>query len=255
MWTIASFQPTSFFSLRPANATTSGGKTLVTPTPFAIKMALLDVALRVYGQAMGEAWFPFIRDLQVAISLPEHLTVINTFIKILRPHKSGAKDIFGTGLEGPMGNTISYRELVHFGDMIRIAVQDNHQAKKKVNPPPLPLLFAQVSYLGKRGGFMQFTNLEEIDNLPQGFTRLNSKHDESFAVNGLMQLLDDCGGKMTFAHADVYSGKNMSVGKPNGRILTPIILPYRALRSSRTFTLYGRFPPKPQVTFQWYNAA
>ena len=246
MWTIASFQPTSFFSLRPANATTSGGKTLVTPTPFAIKMALLDVALRVYGQTMGEMWFPFIRDLQVAIALPDHLTVINTFIKILRPHKSGAKDTFGTGLEGSMGNTISYRELVHFGDEIRIAVQDNHQAKKKAEPPPLPQLLAQVNYLGKRGGFMQFTNMEEMDNLPQGFTRLNPKNDEPFVVNGLMQLLDDCGGKMTFAHADVYSGKNMSVGKPNGRILNPIIFPYRALRSSRSFTLYSRYGSEKQ---------
>ncbi len=47
MWLIATYQPTSLFSLRPANATTSGGKTLLTPTPFALKMALLDAAIRV----------------------------------------------------------------------------------------------------------------------------------------------------------------------------------------------------------------
>ncbi len=237
MWTIVSFQPTSFFSLRPANATTSGGKTLVTPTPYAIKMALLDVALRVYGQSQGETWFPYFRDLQIAVCLPKHLTVINTFVKILRPHKSGPKDTFGTGLEGPMGNTIAYRELVHFGGAIRIAAQ-NVGAKEGV--PPLPRLFSLIHYLGKRGGFMQFTQVEKTERLPDMFTRLNPGSDEPFSAHGLMQLLDDCGPKMTFAHVDVYSGKNISVGKPNGRILNPVILPYRIIRSSRSYSLYER---------------
>lgn len=240
MWTIASFQPTSLFSLRPANATTSGGKTLITPTPYAIKMALLDVALRIYGQPVGVAWFPFIRDLQIAIDLPDHLTVINTFVKILRPHKNGTKDTFGTGLEGPMGNTIAYRELVYFAGLVKIAVQPNHQAKMGIEPPMLPDLLAQIHYLGKRGGFMQFTQVEEAGELPERFTRLNRDGDEPFSIHGLMQLLDDCGPKMTFAHADVYDGQSISVGKPNGRTLTPIILPYHALRSSRSFTLYAR---------------
>ena len=58
MWTIARFASTSLFSLRPANATTSGGKSLLTPTPFAIKMSLLDVAIRVYGVEQGTRKVP-----------------------------------------------------------------------------------------------------------------------------------------------------------------------------------------------------
>ncbi|MBK8903491.1 MAG: hypothetical protein IPM53_20070 [Anaerolineaceae bacterium] len=238
MWIIASFEPTSLFSLRPANATTSGGKTLVTPTPYAIKMALLDAALRIYGQPVGSVWFPFIRDLQIAIALPNHLTVINTFVKILRPHKSGAKDTVGTGLEGPMGNTIAYRELVYFAGLVRIAIQPNHKVKKLTEIPPLLDLLAQIHYLGKRGGFMQFRQVEEAEELPERFTKLNRGSEEPFSIHGLMQLLDDCGPKMTFAHADVYDGKNISVGKPNGRILNPIILPYRLTKSSRAYSLY-----------------
>lgn len=237
MWTIASYQPTSLFSLRPANATTSGGKTLITPTPYAIKMALLDVALRVYGQPTGTAWFPTFRDLEVAVCLPQHLTVINTFVKILRPHKHGAKDTFGTGLEGPMGNTISYRELVHFAGQIEIAVQNKRESKIK---PPLPELLSQIHYLGKRGGFMQFTAVSTSQTFPSKFTILNPTQDEPFLANGMMQLLDDCGAKMTFDHADVYSSKNISVGKPNGRMLNSVILPYRASRSSRSYTLYEK---------------
>ena len=238
MWTIASFQPTSFFSLRPANATTSGGKTLITPTPYAVKMALLDVALRVYGQSSGEIWFPYLRDLQIAIDLPEHLTVINTFVKILRPHKGGkAKDTFGTGLEGRMGNTIAYREMVHFSGTMRIATQ---HIEEKAEHPPLPQLLSLIHYLGKRGGFMQFTNVEEVQSLPDMFTHLNPDNDKPFLAHGLMQILDDCGPEMTFAHANVYSDKTISVGKPNGRLLNPVILPYRLARSSRSYSLYER---------------
>src|SRR5512138_2786632 len=85
MWLIAEYCPSTFFSLRPANATTSGSKTLVTPTPFAVKMALLDAAIRVYGKIQGETWFPQLRDLVVAARLPKHLMIVKPFIKIRRP--------------------------------------------------------------------------------------------------------------------------------------------------------------------------
>ena len=49
MWVLATYQPTTFFSLKPSNATSSGGKTLLTPTPYAIKMGLLDAAIRTEG--------------------------------------------------------------------------------------------------------------------------------------------------------------------------------------------------------------
>lgn len=235
MWYVAEFQPTTFFSLRPANATTSGGKTLITPTPFAVKMALLDVAIRLYGRTAGETWFPRLRDLQVAVRLPDHLMVINTFIKILRPHKAGIKDTFGTGLAGPMGNTIAYRELVQFGGSLHLAIHDESQKGKL---PPLENLLPQIHYLGKRGSFMQFVGLLQIDTLPKVFTLLNPETGKPFSASGLLQLLDDCGPKMGFAHADVYNEKTIAVGKENGRLLKPVVLPYRPVRSSKAFTLY-----------------
>lgn len=233
MWLIAEHRPSTFFSLKPANATTSGGKTLVTPTPFALKMAVLDVAIRVYGREAGEAWFPHLRDLAVAARLPQHLTVVNTFIKIMRPHKSGPKDTFGTGIVGPMGNTIAYREFVQYGGALWLALETKDDV-------PLLRLLAQVNYLGKRGGFMQFAGWEEREALPGNFTRLNPAPGAPFHADGFLQMLDDCGPKMTFAHADIYSGKGLSLGKPNGRVLQPVVLPYRQAQSSRGFTLYER---------------
>lgn len=233
MWLIAEYRPSTFFSLRPANATTSGGKTLITPTPFAVKMALLDAAIRVYGKTQGETWFPQLRDLAVAARLPQHLTVVNTFIKIMRPHKNGPKDPFGTGIVGPMGNTIAYREFVQYGGALWLAFEMSGDA-------PLLELAAQINYLGKRGGFMQFAGWEEGETLPAGFTPLNPEPGAPFRSDGLLQMLDDCGSKMTFAHADIYSSKGISLDKPNGRILQPVVLPYRQVQSSRSFTLYER---------------
>ncbi|MCP4418053.1 MAG: hypothetical protein GY805_15630 [Chloroflexi bacterium] len=239
MWQIATYHSTALFSLRPYNATTSGGKTLITPTPFAFKMALLDAAIRVYGLENGKAWFPRLRDLKVAIRLPAHLIVNNTFIKILRPFKGGKpRDVFGTGLAGPMGNTIAYRELVHFGGPLEIAAFD---ASEKGQAPPVKSLLTQLHYLGKRGGFIQLQDFKQSELLPDSFTLLNPEPNRPFQVHGLLQMMDDCGPKMSFEHADVYQGKNtLSLNKPNGRVVQPVVLPYRPTRSSRAFTLYER---------------
>ena len=56
--------------------------------------------------------------------------------------------------------------------------------------------------------------------------------------NGTLQMLDDCGPQMTFDHADIYSGKRITLGKE--RILRHIVLPYRLARSSRGYSLYQR---------------
>ena len=235
MWHLAEYHPSALFSLRPANATTSGGKTLVAPTPFALKMALLDAAIRVYGRAAGERWFPVLRDLTIAVRLPPSLVVINTFVKILRPHKAGPKDTVGTGLAGPMGSTIASRELVHYGGPLSIALETSDR-----NDLPLPALLSHIHYLGKRGGFIQFLTYQQAETLPANHAILNPGPNAPFRLAGMMQVMDDCGPAMTFAHADIYSGKKLSLNKPDGRLLNPVVLPYRPVRYSRGFTLYAR---------------
>src|SRR5690349_18263648 len=106
MWTIATYVPVALFSLRSAAATSSGGKTLLCPTPFSLKMALLDALLRTQGQNSGDQWWPIIGNLRLRIRLPERIAVINTFTKIVRPKKNGASDDDGSGLITPLGRTI-----------------------------------------------------------------------------------------------------------------------------------------------------
>src|SRR5215813_12546664 len=45
-WLIADYEPISLFSLKSSQATSSVGVSLVIPTPYVIKMALVDAAFR-----------------------------------------------------------------------------------------------------------------------------------------------------------------------------------------------------------------
>lgn len=89
-WVIADYHPVSLFALRASFATTSGSKTLLTPTAFAIKMAILNASIQRAGLETGRARFPAIRDLRIAVELPVRITVIQSFAKVLRPPKHPA---------------------------------------------------------------------------------------------------------------------------------------------------------------------
>jgi hypothetical protein len=240
LWVTAKLTVNTFFSLKPASSTSSGGKTLLTPTPFALKMALLDVALRTLGQAEGEKLFPAIRDLRVAVRLPYSAIVNNTFIKILRPHKNGPKDVNGTGLLTPMGNTIAFREFVNFEDEMSLAFLSS---KNSLTGQLLASLLLQINYIGKRGSFVQWRDVPEEQNLSsehlleQGYVLL-TEPSTTFDSRGLLQMLDDCGPTMTFDHANIYSDKGIKLGKE--RLLHHVVLPYRLARSSKSYSYYER---------------
>jgi hypothetical protein len=239
MWTIAEYQPTALFSLRPATATTSGGKTLIVPSPFAIKMGLLDVAIRTLGFKQGKSLFTLIRDLDIAIRPSRWIVINKTFIKILRykeiKSKASEKETAILAAkrdrQWPYYRTIAYREYVHFSDNLSIAFQETPRETL------VPLL-TQINYFGKRGGFIQLQQPPEtMTNLPKDFTMLTRSIDGSFPL-GILQILDDFGEQMTFEHANIYHVKNMRAKVE--RIFHQVVLPYRAVRSSRSFTLYQR---------------
>jgi hypothetical protein len=239
MWILAEYMPVTLFSLKPAAATSSGGKTLLCPTPFAIKMALLDAALRTTAYDEAVTLWPVIRDLRIKLALPPQLSVINTFTKIVRPKKNGPSDDDGTGLITPLNRTIAYREYVSFGGNLNLALQ---LATGDRPPEPFVAVLAQINYLGKRGGFMQLlrhplvVDDEAIEAMHAWIVL--TEEQQTFAMGGTLQVLDDCGAKLTFQRANIYSGERITQGKE--RILRHIVLPYRVSRSSRNFTLYER---------------
>ncbi len=226
VWLKASYQPTTLFSLRPSWATSTGGKSLLLPSPYALKMALLDVALRTSGHAQGESAWPWIRDLQIGIQLPDQIVVTNLFAKILkmrrRPAPAGSVDA------GPFQKTIGYREYVFHPKPIHLAfgVVENQVRQ-------LQEWLMQINYLGKRGGFVQLLEIPETISGISHYTMLTTETNP-FPMYGLVQQLDDCETKMKFVEADIYNSK-----KPK-RISRHIILPYRLSKSSRSYSLYEK---------------
>ena len=239
MWTIAQYQPTTLFSLRPHTSTTSGGKSLIVPTPFAVKMALLDATIRSQGLAQGQRLFSAIRDLCVAVCLPRSIVVNNTFARVLRlkeiktkaNEKEAAASRAVAERQWPFQRTIAFREYVQFGGPLTLALSG--MTPEDLRPPLI-----QLNYLGKRGGFIQLLGRPEtVELLPHDFTTLTEDVQGSFPL-GLLQMVDDCGESLTFDQANVFNDAPIKVGKD--RVFHHVVLPYRLVRSSKGFTLYER---------------
>lgn len=241
LWLIARYQPTSLFSLKHGDATSTGGKSLLIPTPFAIRMALLDVAIRTEGIAVGPQAFERIKSLRLAIRPPDHAAVASIFVKVLKPER----DAEARGRE--MQQTIAFREYVHLSGELELACGAEIDTLATI-----ARWLPQVNYFGKRGSFYQLLEpprLVEVPDggLPAGFLAfpghdlLHEKPPSQFPL-GLIQRVDEWGEPLRFEQADVFNreGKaNIKVGRE--RLRMDVILPYRMVRASRGVALYERF--------------
>lgn len=162
-WLIAVYQPTALFSLKVSLATSSVGKTLVVPTPYSIKMAFVDAAFRT-GLSDSEC-VDFLRMLvgvDVRIAPPEGACVTHTFVKVRQEPKN-------PNPQHPYIDSIAYREVVHHRGMWRwafdLAAGDDTLAEHLV------LIAPHVSYIGKRGSFIQFLAFSRRSDLDSEFTQ------------------------------------------------------------------------------------
>jgi len=233
MWYTTTYQQVSLTSLKVSTATSTGGKSLLLPTPFALKMALLDVIIKTKGLSEGQALWPAIRGGQVAISGPERIAVSNTFTKILKPMKGKPTLDAETGLTRGMIKTIGFREYVFWqGNCSFAFAPAGHESEEWLQ------WLSTINYIGKRGGFIQALGAgAETEGLSGGYVSLCESMAQ-FSLNGTMQVMDDCSSEVSFEQIDIYSGKNMKVSKD--RLLRHIVLPYRIQRASRGYTLYER---------------
>jgi hypothetical protein len=162
-WLMAEYQPTALFSLKISLATSSVGKTLVVPTPYSIKMALVDAAFRA-GFSYEECadFLASLVAVDVRIAPPEAACVTHTFIKVRQESRD-------TDPLRPYIPNIAYREFVHYRGIWRwafdLATGDDTLAKHLVHVAP------HVAYIGKRGSFVQFVGLSRRRDLGPEFTQ------------------------------------------------------------------------------------
>ena len=239
LWVVADYDPVSLFSLRMSNTTSKGGKTLVVPTPYAVKMALIDACFRVEdGESAGStarSVFELLKRRRIRFLPPRHGVVQNTFVKVLDAERDG---------DLPFKQTIVYREFAAFsGGPLSIAVDAGGMTEG--GRALLRTLFWHINSLGKRGSFLQCLAVREIyGELPVGYSAtLQGGELVRPERYGMLQMLDDfgedlCKAKDGFDRISTYGEGTITLGKH--RVLATTALPYHVRSASKRHTWYER---------------
>lgn len=239
-WLAASYLPTAMFSLKDSQATSAAGKSLLVPSPYAVKTALIDVAVNWQGVAFAQAVFRWLGQLQVRSSPPQWACVTNAFIKVQRPweapKKAGADKVAAKALaiaegKAPWQPTIAFREYIQFEGELKVAFEVSNLAESERQT--LEELLLRLNMLGKRGGFMQWCGQANLDVLDATFVTHTGDNRQTLS-GAVMHYLDDYGPKMTWEKLSTFDP-----AKPD-RMVVSALVPYRMVRSGKRSTLYQR---------------
>jgi len=250
MWQIAIYRPAALFSLKIGVATATAAKSLFLPTPFAIRTALLDAAIRVDGLQHAESAFETLKSLGIAARPPEAVAVTNLFAKVQKPRRTdkpkGKKEEKQEEEEdataSAMIKSIAFREYVHLAGELALAFSGETDALTSLRG-----WLPHVNYFGKRGSFFQLVELSSVKEQVENFYMLDGMTMQGGQIVapmngafplGIIQLMDDWGESLTFEQLNIYTDERIRLGQE--RIRKSVILPYRLTRSSKSFSLYER---------------
>jgi len=244
IWLISRYDPVTLFSLRSTYATSKGGKTLLAPTPYSIKMALIDACFRAFPEKEAEAAarrvFNAIKAQPVRVKPPQECVVQNTFLRVLQAARDAEEGEEGSG---PFTRTIAYREFVFFKGQMEIAVGIDATSAADIE-----LLFPHINYFGKRGSQWQFLESSKHQGvLPVGFSLVTDEITlyplHIVGQYRVMEYLDDfgpklCSAKDGFERISTYHSGDIKLGVH--RILQSTLLPYERKAAGRHFAHYRR---------------
>lgn len=232
-WIVFRFAPVALFSLKMSRATSTAGKTLLTPTPYSVKMAFLDAALR---HGLVENPDMLVRHLAIAtlrIGIPQDACVTGT-IQSIRQERSDDEDkrtVKGSRYRA----SIAMREFVHFQGYIRLAFDLETSASEFIEL----LLRAgpAINYLGKRGSFVQYMDVAWQPDLDSTFTFPVSDGRERAGARGLITTLDDFGAQASFAALNSFSSSDVKPGIHRNFVDT--VVPFALYNAGPDFAHYS----------------
>ncbi len=249
MWLEFEYKPTSLFSLKSSKATNSAAKSLLCPSPYSIKMALLNAAITYGGTKKVIDYFEKIRDLKLQFFLPKKIIVNNCLIKIQKIKRNDqlkrkkeeelkklgfADDEIKNALQeidanDPFQSTIAFREYIFFSGIIKIAIKIDSLDKYFVDL--LIKWFAHINYFGKKGCFFQLTGFKNKDSLNEKFY---SKRFTAQLAPGILIIMDDMDSSLNFHNVNSYSNSETK------RIEKTYHLPFKQSKASKNFSFYER---------------
>lgn len=232
-WLVVEYQPTALFSLKLSSATSSVGKTLILPTPYSIKMALVDAAFRARPRLSDEDCSDFTRSLvevDVRIAPSEAAAVTHTFVKIRQESRDDDPLV-------PYIASIAYREVLHHHghwlwafDLLR---GDDTLAERLVRLAP------HIGYIGKRGSFVQFCGLSRATELNEQFTQpIQNDNPWSPPPRAHVVLLDDLGPEADLATLSSFTAQ--SPKRDRHRKFVETIIPMGLVNTGPGFSEYRK---------------
>lgn len=228
-WLVIEYCPTSLFSLKASQATSSVGVSLVIPTPYAIKMAFVDAAFRTgVSDDDCEKFFRSLANVDVRIAPANVAVVTNTFVKVRQESRDGDP-------LRPYGPTIAYRELVYL-DGIWLWAFDLAGCNDLV-ASHLVRLAPHVSYVGKRGSFVQFVKSFRLADLGTGFTLpLRGDPPRRLPASAHVRQLDDFGPEADLQTLSSFT--NLKPKRDKHRKFVETIIPVGLVNTGPGFSEY-----------------
>lgn len=244
-WLIGTLIPSSLFALRLPGATATAAKCCLAPTPYALKLALVDGEIRRSGIDAGKQLFELLKGREVRIEPPRRLSVTNALLKIAVPYESKAlaaeRAAAVAEAKGedryPFGRSMAFREVVHYAGQLRVAWATEglglHDEQR------LQGAWSRVGWIGKRGSFVTaIPNWTQMSELPLTFGFPMARPPDPWPADVVVQAHDDLGPAAEFDYVSTFSERK--VRKGIDRVSVLIAFPLRVERRGRGFTSYVR---------------
>ncbi len=264
-WLVFAFKPTTLWSLRTSMSTSSGGKTLLVPTPYSFKLAIVDAGIQQFGIQRGVRLFEILRGRPLRISPPEDAVVSAALVKLRKLERVGSAESESDGEDAAdvrtFAPTVGFREYVSFygadaDRSFRVAIARSGLDRADVRQ--LADAACAVTYSGKRGGFLQCEIMEEterpreVEELPTAapFTIPLSQIPHFGIPVGTIQPLDELAASAEWDRVSSFGPKSVRVAHltPSqsdwetavDRAYVPSAVPYRLIKTTRSFAAYRR---------------
>jgi len=204
MWLEIEYVPTSLFSFKDIKATNTAATSLLFPTPFGVKMALISEAIKKFDLEKGRNVFKLIKEREIKYNLPEEAVVNKTFGRI-------------NDLRNKIGRSKpAYREYVYFNGSLKLAINTDDLSQEEIDL--LKLLFVRINYFGKKGSFMQFKKSKITEDLNDNYLKLMIEGEIDFKFKSIIQQTEDIPSDASFEAINIYN-ENESLSRDNNERL------------------------------------
>ncbi|MGD0369622.1 MAG: hypothetical protein ABSA94_19390 [Acidobacteriaceae bacterium] len=228
-WLVFTYEPTALFSLKMSRATSSVGRTILVPTPYAAKMAFVDAAFKVGWRGDVSTLVTTLASVDLRIGVPEKAVVTHTIIKIRQEPKDRKSN-------PPYIPAVAYREFVCFRGPLRWAF--DLVAVPSWLEAALIEIAPGINYVGKRGSFIQFMEYSRQVELGPAFTQPLDVGELKPTSGMHIAVLDDFGPEANFEALNSFS--TIPIRRDKQRILRETLVPLGLVNVGPGFSEYSR---------------